>query len=340
MPSALENAVAAFDRALARREQVAVAQMLRVWGQAWQRVRAQSEALAHRLAAGEVNQVGLMHRQEMLDDYARQVETEIRALIAVAEPATLALQSEAVAAALRDAPDLVGLAAGPDRAEVMALMRRPDRAAVQALVGAAGDGSPLRSLLEGIAEGRGQAMAERLAAGVAQGQAPGVVARALRSVFAVPAYRATLIARSETQRAYRTATLETYRANDDIVEGWLWVSACDRRSCPACFAMHGTFHRLTAALPEPPGGRCKAVPALRNRPRPALSSGEERLRALPVELQRKVLGAGRYEAWRDGAFSFEQMAGRVRSRDWGTSIRVRPLTELVNVVSNTETAAR
>lgn len=324
MPSEVETAIEAFDRLLARREAQAIARLLAVWAQAWRGVRAESEALAARLLAGEANQGGLRTRREWADAYARIIEAEIRKLAALAEPATLALQQQAVGQALDDVGRLVDIVAGEEGAGVAAMLRRPSDAAVRAVLGVGREGAPLGRLFEAIGRDAAQRMVDALAAGVAQGLNPKVIARGLRREFGLPAYRSVLIARTESQRAYRAATLESYRANEDIIDGWVWVSACDARSCAACIAMHGTRHRLSETLEEHPGGRCKAAPVVLGRA-PQVGSGEERFREFSEAQQRRTLGKGRYEEWRAGRLPLREMVTVRQSSTWGASVAVRPL---------------
>lgn len=338
MPSALERALRQYSAALARHEQLATGRMLAAWASAWQQVRAASEALALRIAAGEANQVGLQTRQAWLEDYRRMVAGEVQRLLAAAAPETAALQNAAVTAALEDAAHLTELAAGADGAAVRALLRRPNANAVRALVGVAGNGSPLADVLAEVAGGHAERMALRLADGVARGLNPRVVARWLRAEFGAPAYRALLIARTESQRAYRTATMESYRANDDLLEGWLWICACQPTTCAACWMMHGSLHALSEDLDEHPGGACKAAPQLRGAPL-SIASGAERLTAAGEDVQQRVLGAARFAAWQDGAFELADLVGRRQSDAWGASISVRPLAALVGAEQATAYAS-
>jgi SPP1 gp7 family putative phage head morphogenesis protein len=210
------------------------------------------------------------------------------------------------------------------------MVRKPNPAAVQALVGFASDGSPLRDLFSALTQGTPDTMADTLASGIAQGLNARVVGRQLRQQFGVPAARALLIARTETHRAYNEATMQTYRANDDILGGWIWASACDRRSCGACFAMHGSRHKMNETLDGHPGCRCKAVPIVKGFEPPKIVPGAERFAALPEDVQRRVLGPGRWQAWNDGKVTLtatgeRSIVARRTSKQWGTMRTVRSL---------------
>lgn len=330
MPSEIERALLTFDRRLLVRERAAANRMLAAYGEAWQRVRREAAVLRER-ALTEGNVAGLLARAQWKEEFARSIARELAAFVDLADGETLALHRAAVDQALSDARTLVGLAG--DR-NALALMRRPNPQAVQALVGYASDGSPLRDLFSRLTQGTPERMADMLASGMAQGLNARVIARHLRKEFGVPAARALLIARTETHRAYNEATMRTFRANADIFDGWIWVSACDRRSCGACFAMHGTRHSFRERLDGHPGCRCKAAPIVHGFEPPKIVLGEERLRALPESVQKGVLGPGKWRAWQDGTLKLSpsgpgSIVHRSRSRQWGTMRSERSLRAIV-----------
>jgi hypothetical protein len=48
------------------------------------------------------------------------------------------------------------------------------------------------------------------------------------------------------------------------------------------------------------------------------------------DVQRRMLGAGRYEAWRNGKFDLQEIARLHVDPVWGNSWQERPLKDLVN----------
>lgn len=332
MPSDIDRAIAGFDRALRARERAAIERMVRAYAESWRRVSREAAALRRR-AQAEGNAEGLLVRAEWKEAFARRIAAEIAQFGDGALGEVLALQSAAVQQAVADARTLVGLSAGDDA--VIAMMRRPSPAAVQAMVGAASNGSPLRDLLSVLTQGTPERMAETLAAGIAQGLNANVVAGQLRRLFGVPAARAVLIARTETHRAYNAATMVSYRANSDILDGWVWMSACDRRSCGACFAMHGSIHRMNETLDGHPGCRCKALPLVKGMRPPPIVAGKQRFEELPEAIQRRILGPGKWDAWERGQVRLEprgpgSIVGRRRSRRWGTMRTERSLRAILD----------
>ena len=123
---------------------------------------------------------------------------------------------------------------------------RPPTEALEKLVGYLGDGSPLRRLFDKMPALTGAKAEQALIEGVATGKNPRETARVMRSgvnqALDLTRSRALTISRTETMRVHRDASLENYKANAEAVRGWVWLCACDLRSCPSCWAMHGTFH--------------------------------------------------------------------------------------------------
>lgn len=48
------------------------------------------------------------------------------------------------------------------------------------------------------------------------------------------------------------------------------------------------------------------------------------------ETQRKMLGNGRYNAWKDGRFDLDQLVQHRNNATWGDSLQVTPLRDLLN----------
>ena len=156
----------------------------------------------------------------------------------------------------------------------------------------------------------------------------------MRTAYGVGLNRALLISRTETLRAYREATAQTYQANADILEGWIWSSALDRRTCASCWAMHGSVHALDEKLDDHPNGRCAMAPLVKGRPNRIGAVGAERFATLSEADQRAILGPGMYEAWHDGQVSLvpgaaNSIVGRRDDAQWGTMRYARSLRSIV-----------
>lgn len=326
MPTIYEQAEA-FRAALLRQERAAASAMLEAYGQVWQNIQAELMRLTRQIemarANGEVvNATWLLKQRDFLA-LQRQIEVELGKFIVFADARIRAEQARAVADALSHAEQLVlaGLVEAPISIHLL------PREAFTNLVGFLHDGSPLRDLLDQLGPEASTAARNALLTGLATGQGPRVIARLMREALGGNLARALTIARTETLRAYREASLQTYRANRDVVKGWIWLSAASRRTCACCWAMHGTFHRLDERLDGHPNCRCSMLPVTRSAkelglsaefPQPQIEPGAARFARLPEAEQRKVLGAAKFRAYQAGQITLQDLVGRRRSERWGT----------------------
>ena len=82
--------------------------------------------------------------------------------------------------------------------------------------------------------------------------------------FNLPLNRALIITRTEQIDAARDAAALTHQANADLLRGWQWVAQLDTRTCPSCWAQHGTEHPLDEPGPwDHQQGRCTRMPVTR-----------------------------------------------------------------------------
>lgn len=110
------------------------------------------------------------------------------------------------------------------------------------------------------------ALRRELIRGVQVGANPRVTARrmvaSVNGAFNGGLNRATVIARTETLDAYRTASRYAHDANADVLDGWTWMATVTgkgaTRTCPACWSMHGREFPVETSGPN---GHQQCVPA-------------------------------------------------------------------------------
>lgn len=147
--------------------------------------------------------------------------------------------------------------------------------------------------------------------------------------------RALNVARTETLDAHRVAAQVGQRQHADVLTGWAWVSALDSRTCPSCWAMHGSHHPLTEPGPfDHPQGRCARVPRTKSwaelgfgdvdEPPDLLPDGQARFLALTPAEQKAILGPTRYAAWVAGDYPIEDWSARRENPTWRPSYQVSP----------------
>ncbi|MDA8189604.1 MAG: phage minor head protein [Dehalococcoidales bacterium] len=331
--SQFERASAEFRQQLLSRDRDAARAMTEAYGAAWVRIKARVDTLNAQIqdarAAGEeVNQSWLFQRAR-LQTLQVQVEQEIADFARYAGQQITSAQSDVVGMAADHAAGLVQTQFPPEANVTMTWARLP-RSAVEDLVGNTSDGSPLSDLLNELPGEAGTAVKKALIVGVATGLNPRTVARQIRQELGGNLVRALTISRTEILRSYRTASLRSYQANSDIMEGWVWSSARDRRTCAFCWAMTGTVHKLDEPFASHPRCRCSPSPRtvswetllgekVKGIPdtRPVIEKGTDLFEKLPDERKRDILGPAKFAAYQDGKLKLADVAGFRKDPKWG-----------------------
>ncbi len=313
---------------LLQNERGAASQMVRYYGQSWQRIQGQladfQRRIAEAKAAGEDVSPSWLFQVGRLEVLRAQVEGEIGRFAQYAENSIVAQQRQAVEAAQRQALDWTTTVPG-----VAVEWNRLPTGAVEDLVGFLSNRSPLRILLDELPQDAGQSVADALVTGLATGQNPRATARLIRHALGGNLARALTISRTETLRSYREATRRSYLANRDVLRGWVWHSALDKRTCASCWAMHGSIHKLSEQLDDHPSGRCGMTPLLKDWPNVAIEPGADVFARQTEELQRAVLGDAGFEAYKAGAVTLGDYVGQTRTREWGTMRSARSLRSIL-----------
>lgn len=301
---------------------------------AWESLIEQVEQLA---LAGNVTEQQLA-QEKRYRALLTAVEEQVAGLARDAASATTEAQSAGIAAALAGAPEVASIAAGSRPTGASLSWVEVDRAAVDALIGFASDGSPLHDLFDAIGPDIAARATQALVSGLVQGEGPAQIARAIEPILGSSRARAENIARTEVHRAMREAQGLAFEANADVVEGWVWTAALTTRTCPACWAMHGTIHPTTERLDGHPQCRCVMVPRTRSwgelvgdpdleDDRPAIETGEAAFGRLSADQQREVLGEGLFGLWEAGGLAFADLAVRQSDARWGDMMRPITLQE-------------
>lgn len=138
--------------------------------------------------------------------------------------------------------------------------------------------------------------------------------------------RAATIARTELVDTYRTTSALIQASARPWVTGWAWCCACDLRSCPACWAMHGTRHDLAEPGPLGHGGcRCTRLPLVGDADLP---TAEGRFRRLSRRDQARILGPARLALYRSGRIGWADLARPRATPGWRTSYIPTPVRDL------------
>ncbi len=291
-------------------------------------------------AAGETITEGKLWRLERMQAIQAQVERELLQFSEFADQTITANQREAIAAAERNAVDLIAGAFPPDAGVEIDFAQMP-REAVEQLAGFLQDGSPLKSLLDEAVGGAADDFASTMVTGIAAGWNPRRLARELRGAFGMGLTRSLSIARTEQLRAYRETTLNTYQKNDDIVTGWERHAMKNTRTCMACIALDGTRYKLSESMDDHIQGRCAMLPITKSykelgidAPEPDFSRelAADWFRRQQENVQRQMMntiGLKAFDAWKDGQFDLPDIPKLIRSDVWGNSRVPKLQRELV-----------
>jgi len=210
--------------------------------------------------------------------------------------------------------------------------------AVLNMVGAAGNGGPLGSLLRlrMVRDAKGQPLpdvwnrlVQTLVNNTALGVNPRVTARAMRDDLAGGLQKALVIARTEQMRVYRQVSAEQY-VRSGVVTGQKRLTAHDDRVCAACIADEGTVYPVGEPIPDHPQGRCTGVPVVKGVKPVTWLAGEAWFREQGGATQAAILEKGRFAAWKDGAFAFKDLVVPTYDETWGAGLAVAGLGTLAS----------
>lgn len=206
----------------------------------------------------------------------------------------------------------------------------------------------IHSTLRPLSAGAVDAMKRSLIRGVAVGENPRKVARLmlarLQGDFNGGLTRALTIARTEILDAYRSGAAAAQLANADVLQGWVWQAQLDSRTCPSCWAQHGSRHALTETGPnDHQNGRCARLPKTKSwrdlgidldEPDDALPDARTVFDALPRSEQLKIMGPTRLAALDAGA-PWVGLTQRRTTKGWRDSWHTRPASLLSRATFHT-----
>jgi SPP1 gp7 family putative phage head morphogenesis protein len=346
MPSsAVYEAAIRYRAALLVRERRAATSLVQYYGEVYGRLSAEIGALLREIeaqrAAGETISAGRLMRLDRMQAIQRQTAEELERYAVFADDVVQNGKRWAIAAGEREAFDLVQLSF--PRGAVSVTPYRMPREAAEALIGTLQDGAPLRSLLLRYGKDAAQGMGESLVNGVVAGWNPRKVAQEMRKAFGTALNESLLLARTEQLRAHRTAALETYKANGNIVKGWVRSASKDDRTCMACLLLDGKKYDLEHEMDDHPAGRCALLPDVVtfaelgiDAPEPQFNpeSGREWFERQPEAVQRQMMShisKDAYDAWKAGLFDLDDIPQHNHSDTWGDSWTEKPMYKLLGL---------
>lgn len=300
------------------------------------------QQIADAQASGEPVPLSWLYEQNRLQTLMRFVEGQINHYAALAQMTTGQLQHYGVQLGTRSAQQQLQATVPPGVSWSFGL---PSPSALANLVGATQAGSPLSDLFAGFGKEAAENVKTALISGLANGDNPATIAPQVAQALGISRNRALVLSRTETIRAYRSANLETLRANDDVCEGWVWQASLSRRSCAVCIAMNGTKHDLSEEMESHPCCRCVPVPLTKSWdailgplgidtsgiPETSISipSGASWFAEQDESTQRAILGSNAaYQLYASGKASLSDFVGKSHDAQWGGSLYQKSVKQL------------
>lgn len=283
-----------------------------------------AEEMARRTAAGEQITQQMIWKAERYQVIQAQLETEVKKYNKDYAVGRIADAQETAAALGVDAAQASIFASYPS--PLSANFNRVNVAAVESLAGFAGDGTPLKKLLDAAAGDASKGIVDALLAGLGKGDGALQIARAMTEGAGLGLDRALLISRTESNRAYRSATVQQYRESG-VVTGFYRLVAKEG-ACIGCLMRDGEFLELESDLECHPNGRCTCVAQVRGMDKPEWTEGKDWFISQDEGRQREILGNTRFELWQGGT-SLDSFAGTSHSDVWGDAPMVVPIRDLV-----------
>ena len=197
------------------------------------------------------------------------------------------------------------------------------------LSGMLSEASPLSALLN---KSWGQSKAgieEALTIGVSTGQGSAWIADQMMKAVNIPYQRAQLIARTEVNRAYREANVEAMRETR-VARGFRRM-CYPPTACFACLMLDGEIYSVGAQPCDHPNGKCSFVPVTKHfdpAKDPSWERGQDWFSRQDEETQRRIMGAGRFELWKQHGVDPKSMVYIKDNPIWGGSPTARPIQEI------------
>ncbi len=189
-------------------------------------------------------------QQQRYKDLMTQLEQNLAYYAKVSTLTIEEAQRAAMGKAQADTTEVIraSLGGGEEAAGAISLAVLPDQA-IEAVVGFTSDGTPLNQLLRERSNRTWQDAGATLVNGIALGHGAQEVANRLDTQLTTLHWQNLRLARTEMMRAYREAQRVNMLQNSEVIAGWRWSSAADKRSCPICLGQHGKVFPLKMVPP-------------------------------------------------------------------------------------------
>jgi hypothetical protein len=313
-----------FRKALEARDNKALSEIIKAYGDIYQRMQDKINLLTLEIANMEVPTVAAIRKLDSYKSLVTSIEKELTKFQGYAGTVMQQAASDAVSMGVTNAR-LLTLAGNP---AVAALFRNLNPKAIENLVSYFSEGSPLMARLDKLAGENALKVAQTIIDNVALGNNPRTIAGLIQSSLGGGLTDALRMTRTVQIWSYRESNRASYLANADVVQKWIWYANLGANCCMSCVSMHGTIHDLDEVLDDHFNGECTMLPLTIGMENP-VTSGESWFKEQPEAMQKQMMGDAKFEAWTSGKFEFNQLSKETENDVYGMMRTVAPLKELI-----------
>ena len=276
--------------------------------------------------AGEPVQPEYLYSLQRYKEMLRGSTSAIRKYNDAAQKIITGAEADAVEVGNANATQLVNIAEPDDP-----MWTRVNKRETRIVSGMLSDVSPLSDLLNKSYSQTRDEIDKVFMIGLGTGQGSSWIAQQLSEAGQIPLQRALLIARTEVNRAYREANLETMRSSR-AVRGYRRM-CYPPTACFACLMLDGEYYEKLESFSDHPNGKCSAVPVTRHfdpGADPAWQKGRDWFMEQDEDTQRRLMGSGRFDLWKSEGVDPRDMVYIKPNPVWGGSPTMRTLEDLRN----------
>jgi len=328
-----------FRADILKKESQTAVEMIRYYGKSYSEIEKNLATLQNVIAEARASGVEIsenwLQREKRYKELLRQIDEQMKRFSSFNTSSVTAAQETAVGMALDASKDTVLSAFDnlPKRqATVAGNWNRVPKESLERYIGTLQDGSPLKDLFDNLGSQYAERAKQTLATSIVRGDNPRTTAKLLREDFGGNLTRALTVARTEQLRSYRGATLDSYRANDDVVEGWERLETLDDLTCVICIEECGKFYSLETDFETHPNCRGTLVPKVKGI-ESKVPDGKAWFENQDEDYKKEVLGDAKYEAYSNKEITLTDLVARTESERWGGGRRERSLEDAKQVAS-------
>lgn len=186
--------------------------------------------------------------------------------------------------------------------------------------------TPLGELLSPLGADTFSEIQDVFTSSLAMGTPTSMIAQQLVTANLMGLNRAMTIARTEINRAHRTATAEAYRYSNVVKKFKRFANKAT--ACMSCLMKDGEVFESENDLTDHPNGGCTSIPWIVGGKEPVWDYGKDWFLRQDEATQKKMMGSKYFEAWKKEEFELKDIATYRYDKIWGNSPQKTPLWQL------------